>query len=99
MLKNIPKVTGVSLWPFRWGASVLTLFIVSSMMTLMLMGQAQTGTPPEPWRNLPPTSTGPNVGEKIPAFQLRDQSGRMRDLNSISGPKGAAIYFIRSADW
>ncbi len=49
--------------------------------------------------NLPPTSTGIAVGEKIPPFQLRDQFGRVQDFNSIRGPKGAAIFFNRSADW
>ena len=85
--------------PFQWCTRASLLFVVSSIATLLLMGQAQTGTSPEPWRELPPTSTGLGVGEKIPAFQLKDQSGQMRNLDSIVGPKGAAIYFIRSADW
>ena len=49
--------------------------------------------------SLPPTSTGPAVGEKIPLFRAPDQNGSMQDFNSIRGPKGAAIYFVRSADW
>ena len=99
MIRHISKAVRKSSGPFRWGAKASMLLVGSSMATLLLMGQAQPGTPPEPWRELPPTSTGPNGGDKIPAFQLPDQSGRMRDLNSIVGPKGAAIYFIRSADW
>ena len=51
------------------------------------------------WAFRPPTSTGPAVGEKIPAFRGPDQNGRIQDFNSIKGPKGAAIYFMRSADW
>ena len=51
------------------------------------------------WRVRPPTSTGPAVGERIPAFRAPDQNGRMQDFNSIKGPKGAALYFMRSADW
>ncbi len=43
--------------------------------------------------------TGPAVGEKIPAFQARDQNGRSRDFDSIKGPKGAFLLFYRSADW
>ncbi len=84
---------------FVLGARALMLLAICSIPALLLMGQAPSGTPPEPWREFPPTSTGPGVGEKIPPFQLRDQFGRMRDLNSILGPKGAAIYFVRSADW
>ena len=51
------------------------------------------------WRSRPPASTGPAVGEKIPPFRAPDQNGRMQDFNSIKGPKGAALYFLRSADW
>jgi hypothetical protein len=42
---------------------------------------------------------GPQVGERVPAFNLRDQAGRVRDLQSIMGPRGAMIVFLRSADW
>ena len=51
------------------------------------------------WAFRPPTSTGPAVGQKIPPFRGPDQNGRAQDFNSIRGPKGAAIYFMRSADW
>ena len=51
------------------------------------------------WAFRPPTSTGPAVGEKIPPFRGPDQNGRIQDFNSIRGPQGAAIYFMRSADW
>lgn len=39
------------------------------------------------------------VGAKIPAFRARDQDGTLRDFASLRGPKGAAIYFHRSASW
>lgn len=51
------------------------------------------------WAFRPPTSTGPGVGQKIPPFRGPDQNGRVQDFNSIRGPQGAAIYFMRSADW
>ena len=51
------------------------------------------------WSSLAPTSTGPAVGERIPAFRAPDQNGQMQDFDSIKGPNGAAIYFMRSADW
>ena len=51
------------------------------------------------WATRPPTSTGPAVGQKIPAFRAPDQNGKMQDFNSIKGPNGAAVYFMRSADW
>ncbi len=42
---------------------------------------------------------GPDVGEGIPAFEAPDQHGRMQSLDSIRGPSGAFVVFIRSADW
>ena len=42
---------------------------------------------------------GPQVGERVPDFTLVDQSGRQRTLQSIMGPRGAMLVFVRSADW
>jgi hypothetical protein len=42
---------------------------------------------------------GPQVGERVPDFSLKDQNGRMWTLQSIMGPKGAMLVFYRSADW
>lgn len=42
---------------------------------------------------------GPAVGAAIPSFQATDQSGNLRQLKSIAGPKGTILLFIRSADW
>ena len=44
-------------------------------------------------------SSGPQVGEKVPDFQLRDQDQKPQTLASILGPKGALLVFYRSADW
>jgi hypothetical protein len=43
--------------------------------------------------------TGPNVGEKVPDFALRDQKGELKTLRSLLGPNGALLVFYRSADW
>ncbi len=42
---------------------------------------------------------GPQVGESVPDFSLRDQNGEAQTLESIMGPRGALILFHRSADW
>ena len=42
---------------------------------------------------------GPQMGERVPDFELRDQNGRTQTLRSIMGPKGAMLVFHRSADW
>lgn len=43
--------------------------------------------------------TGPEVGSMLPSFEAPDQNGRLHDLKSILGPKGALLVFFRSADW
>ena len=42
---------------------------------------------------------GPQVGESIPAFSLTDQFGKSQTQQTILGPKGAMLVFVRSADW
>jgi hypothetical protein len=42
---------------------------------------------------------GPQVGDTVPDFSLPDQNGRTHTLQSIMGPRGAMLVFIRSADW
>ena len=42
---------------------------------------------------------GPQVGERVPDFSLVDQTSKTRNLQSIMGPRGAMLVFIRSADW
>ena len=45
------------------------------------------------------SALGPQVGERVADFSLPDQTGSTRTLQSIMGPKGAMLVFIRSADW
>ena len=42
---------------------------------------------------------GPQVGERVPDFSLKNQNGKTATLDSILGPKGAMLVFFRSADW
>lgn len=42
---------------------------------------------------------GPQVGQLVPDFSLKDQSGKTWTRNSIMGPTGAMLVFYRSADW
>ena len=61
----------------------LALLLLASLL------KAQTNPPPK----------GPQVGETIPSFKLRDQFGREQTLPSLVGPKGLVLLFFRSADW
>ena len=42
---------------------------------------------------------GPQVGQRVPDFTLVDQSGKEQTLQSIMGPRGAMLVFLRSAEW
>ena len=41
---------------------------------------------------------GPQIGQPVPDFSLKDQNGKVWTRQSIMGPKGAMLVFIRSAD-
>ncbi len=45
------------------------------------------------------TSIGLSVGEKAPAFSLRDQFGKTQTLDTLKGANGTVLLFFRSADW
>ena len=62
--------------------------------------QSQTPAPKQPARTkMDVSKLGPQVGERVPDFNLKDQSGKTWTLQSIMGPKGAMLVFFRSADW
>ena len=42
---------------------------------------------------------GPQAGERVPDFSLKDQTGMSWTLQSLMGPKGLMLVFYRSADW
>jgi hypothetical protein len=42
---------------------------------------------------------GPQVGQVVPDFRLRDAHGKVWTRDSLLGPKGAMLVFSRSADW
>jgi peroxiredoxin len=43
---------------------------------------------------------GPAVGTTFPdGLKLQDQTGKLQSLKALMGPRGAAIFFVRSADW
>lgn len=46
-----------------------------------------------------PDNTGLKVGEKAPAFTLKDQSGKERSLDEFLKTGKVAIVFYRSAAW
>ena len=71
--------------------------IVTSAAALLLcaMAGAQELAPSE----IDVSELGPQVGELVPEFSLPDQNGEIRTRESIMGPRGAMLVFVRSADW
>ena len=72
-----------------------TAFLIPVVLVLMTFPAGAQGT-----RTQVDVSTlGPQVGAGVPDFSLNDQTGRVRNLQSIMGPRGAMLVFLRSADW
>ncbi len=55
-------------------------------------------SPPERTR-VDVSALGPQVGEQVPDFSLPDQNGDIWTRQSIMGPNGAMLVFVRSANW
>ena len=79
---------------YRSRSSVAPILLFLGLVWMPPLG-AQTPQPAA----ATPIATGPEVGTKIPLFRAPDQNGRMQDFQSLRGPKGAALFFNRSADW
>ncbi|MBI3450677.1 MAG: FG-GAP repeat protein [Acidobacteria bacterium] len=91
-----------SAWSGVHGYHSGRMFIVSSGVR---KGAKAAAARPEdqPEEPSPPTvpmeQRGVAMGAPFPAFQLQDQSGRVRDLESLTGEKGLVLLLVRSADW
>jgi hypothetical protein len=71
---------------------LMLVSILAVLMALPLNGQG-TRT------RVDVSKLGPQVGERVPDFRLMDQTGKEQTLQSIMGPRGAMLVFVRSADW
>jgi len=74
-------------------ASVIALGAAAMIVQRPAMAQSQ------PRQKIDVSKLGPQVGERVPDFSLKDQNGKVWTLKSIMGPKGAMLVFVRSADW
>ena len=73
-------------------AKVVTALLVGGALAIAL---AQKGP------DAPQTFTprGPSIGDRLPDFELADQAGRVRNFESLRGPRGLVLVFFQSADW
>ena len=68
-------------------------------VTLLAVVMAAAPQPPAARQRIDVSKLGPQVGERVPDFNLKDQSGKSVNLRSLMGPNGAMLVFFRSADW
>jgi hypothetical protein len=90
VMSSLPRSFGIRVWK--------TLgFCFAAMLTLpSAPSEGQPRTEPVP---IDVQKLGPQVGAHVPDFNLNDQHGEKRTLQSVMGPKGAILVFFRSADW
>jgi hypothetical protein len=70
-------------------------WIITALTTVPIQSPDAIGVK----QSLDPATLGPRVGEALPAFEVRDQDGRLREFSSLTGPNGLVLVFFRSADW
>lgn len=73
--------------------------IFIGVMASGLLSQAAGQDHSAPQQKIDVSKLGPQVGERVPDFRLKDQNGKLRTLQSIMGSKGAMLVFYRSAAW
>jgi cytochrome oxidase Cu insertion factor (SCO1/SenC/PrrC family) len=78
--------------PLSYARFTFALLFASQVAPVAFKAQA----PPQ---KIDLSKLGPQVGERVPDFSLKDQTGKTWTLQSIMGPKGAMLVFFRSADW
>ena len=79
--------------------SLLAWPAVALVMTLVPQAPAPLRQAAAPRTRIDVSRLGPQVGQRVPDFSLKDQDGKAWTLQSIMGPKGAMLVFYRSADW
>ena len=76
------------------------LTVLPAALALFVVTLGAGPQPSQPMRQaIDVARLGPQVGARVPNFDLTDQNGRSWTLQSSMGPKGAMLVFFRSADW
>ena len=74
-------------------AMLTTTLVAALFMVISTIATAQTRT------QIDVSALGPQVGERVPDFNLLDQNGLRHTLETVRGANGSLILFHRSADW
>jgi hypothetical protein len=79
---------------------LLTILVgTSSLLAAAAFTAVPANAQSQPRQKIDVSKLGPQVGERVPDFSLKDQNGKVWTLKSIMGAKGAMLVFVRSADW
>ncbi len=81
-----------------WSLSILSMILLFGLSST-LWGEGVNSIKERSTGIDRPSGAGLAIGERLPDFRAKDQEGKLQDFNSIRGPKGAIIYFHRSAAW
>ncbi len=73
--------------------------MASLWLTVVVLGAHVPWSPQTQRTPVDVSKLGPQAGEQVPGFSLKDQTGKTWTLPSVMGPKGAMLVFYRSADW
>ena len=80
----------------RWRGRRLLLLLVGLAGSLLHPGAAGAAAATDARYA---DSWGPAVGSQLPLLAASDQSGRLRTLADLTGPRGLLLFLVRSADW
>ncbi len=75
------------------------MVVVMATLIIGLTWVVFASTSPPGRTRIDVSALGPQVGEQVPDFSLPDQNGEIRTRESIMGPQGAMLVFVRSANW
>jgi len=78
---------------------LLTIPALAAALVAAILASEPAAAQSQPRQKIDVSKLGPQVGERVPDFSLKDQNGKVWTLKSIMGPKGAMLVFLRSADW
>ena len=75
------------------------MVVVMATLIMGLTWMACAPTSPPTRTRVDVSALGPQVGEKVPAFSLPDQNGKIWTRRSILGPNGAMLVWWVTASW
>lgn len=86
-------------WRQQQTMGARTLLSTATLVAVLSAGSVDGSQTAQQRQKVDVSKLGPQVGQRVPDFNLIDQTGRMRNLQSVMGPRGAMLVFFRSADW